>query len=117
MSVLLIILLLEFIMHAADCGVPALVDRNVMLNYSSTLEGAVLTLTCQNKNLRSCINNANDEQILTVTCHSNKSWIPDPADFIESCWSVTSLHPGINCTHKLALNPESQDPEFECISL
>ena len=77
------------IYNAADCGVP-LVDRNVMLNYSnsSTLEGAVLTLTCEND-----INIIADEQVLHVTCHINGSWIPNPALF--TCSSVTSVPPGI----------------------
>ena len=71
--------------YAADCGVP-LVNRNVKLNYSSTLDGSVLTLTCayeiSNINLNTGIT---DEQTLHVTCHSNKTWIPDPVDFIKSC--------------------------------
>ena len=70
-------------------------NSNVKLNFSSALEGAVLILTCENKNLRS-YTDATDEQILTVTCNSNTiSWIPDPTDFIESCSSVTTLLPGI----------------------
>jgi hypothetical protein len=64
--------------YAADCGLP-LVKRNVKLNYSSTLEGSVLTLICEND-----IFNTNEE-ILNVTCHSNGNWIPSPADFIQSC--------------------------------
>ena len=50
------------------------VNSNVMLNYSSTLEGAVLTLTCEN-------DTSTDEQALNVTCHCSGSWIPDPAQF------------------------------------
>ena len=53
-------------------------DRNVMLNYcnSSTLEGAILTLTCEND-----INITADKPVLNVTCHINGSWIPNPAQF------------------------------------
>ena len=36
------------------------------------MEGLVLILTC-------------DEVMLTVTCDSNGSWIPDPTDFIQAC--------------------------------
>ena len=69
-------------------------DRNLKLNYSSTLEGSVLTLTCENEmfNMNSIVNES-DAEILNVTCDSNGSWIPDPADFIESCplFPVTTL--------------------------
>ena len=57
-------------------------DRNIKLHYSSTLEGLVLTLTCEHEMSNM---NVTDEVTLSVTCHSNGSWIPDPADFIESC--------------------------------
>ena len=67
-------------MHTADCGLP-LVDRNVMLDYSSTLESSILTLTCENEMSL----NSTTETTLSVTCHSNGSWIPNPADFIQSC--------------------------------
>ena len=81
-----------FICHIADCGVP-LVDRNVKLNYTSTLGGSILTLTCENE-MSSM--NTTDEQALSVTCHSNASWIPNPADF--TCSSFTIVPPGtINC--------------------
>ena len=73
------------IFNTADCGVTALVDRNVTLNYSSTLEGAVLTLTCEN-------DITTDEQVIHVTCHSNGSWIPDPAQF--TCSSFTTVPTG-----------------------
>jgi hypothetical protein len=46
--------------NAADCGLPQL-DRNVKLNYISTLEGSIIILTCEN-------DTAADEQILYVTC-------------------------------------------------
>ena len=72
----------------ADCGV-SFVDRYyVKLNYSSTLDGAVLILTCENV---ISIVNTTEEQILGVTCHDNGSWIPDPAEFIESCSSQGNL--------------------------
>ena len=67
------------IIHAADCGLP-LVDRNVKLSYSSTLEGSVLTLICICGNEKYL-----NETTLSVTCDSNGSWIPNPADFIQSC--------------------------------
>ena len=67
-------------------------NRYVKLNYTSTLDGSVLTLTCENE--MSNINTT-DEQILKVTCHGNGSWIPDPAKFIKSCSSFTTVPPGI----------------------
>ena len=57
-------------------------DRNLKLNYSSTLEGSVLTLTCENEKFN--LKNATEE-ILNVTCDSDGNWIPNPADFIQSC--------------------------------
>ena len=66
--------------HTADCGVP-LVDKYLKLNYTSTLEGSVLTLTCENE----ISLNSTTETTLSVTCHSYGSWIPNPADFIQSC--------------------------------
>jgi hypothetical protein len=72
------------------------VDRNVKLNYSSTLEGSVLTLTCENEIFNK---NITAEEILSVICHSNGSWIPNPFDFIQSClpFSTTaSPTPGTN---------------------
>ena len=66
------------------CRVP-LVSRYVKLNFSSTLEGSVLILTCENEKLMSTTNAA-DEQVLKVICHSNTTnWNPDPTNFIESC--------------------------------
>ena len=68
------------------CRVP-LVNRYVKLNFSSTLEGSVLILTCNEKLISTT--NAADEQVLKVTCYSNiTSWTPDPTDFIESCSSL-----------------------------
>ena len=57
-------------------------NSNVKLNYSSTLDGAVLTFTCGNE--MSSINTTN-EAAFDVTCHSNGNWIPDPAILIKSC--------------------------------
>ena len=64
-------------------------NRYVKLNYSSTLEGSVLILTCDSEKLMSNTKlNATGEQVLEVICHSNTtSWNPDPTDFIESCSS------------------------------
>ena len=76
--------------HAADCGsLPT--DRNLKLNFSSTLEGSVLILTCENEIISL---NSTTETTLSVTCHSNGSWIPDPADFIQSC--SPTISPGPN---------------------
>ena len=74
----------------ADCGVP-LMDSNVMLDYSSTLEGSVLILTCEDEMSL----NSTTETTLNVICYSNGSWIPDPADFIQSCSLFsTTISPG-----------------------
>ena len=62
-------------------------NSNVMLNYSSTLEGTVLTLTCEN-------DTSTDEQALIVTCHSSGSWIPDPAQFTCSSSNFEKALPG-----------------------
>jgi hypothetical protein len=61
------------------------VERNVTLNYSSTLEGSVLTLTCEN-------DTSTDEQTLSVTCDSSGNWIPDPAQF--TCSEFTTVPSG-----------------------
>ena len=76
------------IIHAADCGVP-LVNRNLKLNFSSTLEGSLLTLTCENEMSLDSTN----ETTLSVTCHSNGSWIPNPAQFIRSCSPISTTVP------------------------
>ena len=70
--------------HAADCGVPL---SNAKLNYSSTLESSLLTLTCGS-------DTSTHEQILSVTCHSNGSWIPDPAGFTCSSHESTTVPSG-----------------------
>ena len=57
--------------HTADCGsLPA--DRNLKLDYSSTLEGSVLTLTCEN-------------EMFNMNIIGSDAEVPDPADFIQSC--------------------------------
>ena len=66
-------------------------NRNVKLTYSFTLEGSILVLTCENEISKI---NSTDEQILSVTCRSNGSWVPDLAEFIESCSSFTIAPPG-----------------------
>ena len=67
-----------------------MVNRYVKLNFSFTLEGSVLILTCENEKLMSTTN-ATDQQVLKVICHSSAtSWNPDPTDFIESC-SISSF--------------------------
>ena len=64
-------------------------DKNVILNYSSTLEGSVLTLTCTCKH-----DTYTDGELLrlSVTCHSNGNWIPDPTQF--TCSPSTTVPPG-----------------------
>ena len=64
-------------------------DRNIKLNYSSTLEGSVLTMTCE---IEMSLNSTT-ETTLSVTCHSNGSWIPNPAEF--TCSSFITVLPGI----------------------
>ena len=61
------------VINAANCRVP-LADRNVALNYNSTLEGFVLTLICSE-------NDAIADEVLNATCNSSGKWIPDPAQF------------------------------------
>ena len=70
-------------MYTADCGLP-LVDRNIKLNYNSTLEDSVLTLTCENEMFNMNIIGS-DAEVLNVICDSNGRWIPNPANFIQSC--------------------------------
>ena len=62
----------------------------VRLNYTSTLDGSVLILTCKNE--MSNINST-DKLILNVTCNSNGNWIPNPTGFIKSCSSFTTIIP------------------------
>ena len=66
--------------HAADCGVPS-VNRNIKLNFSSTLEGAVLILTCDN--YLTSNTNVTDQQSLTVICHSNTTIVGIPIQLIS----------------------------------
>ena len=79
--------------HTADCGLP-LMDGNIKLDYSSTLEDSVLTLTCENE-MSNMNTTESDAKILNVTCDSNGRWIPDPTDFIPSCSPFTDQPPGI----------------------
>ena len=67
-------------------------DRNIVLNYTSTLDGSVLMLTCENDTSR-----LTHEQINIATCHSSGKWIPDPTQF--TCSSLTSVPPGAETTH------------------
>jgi hypothetical protein len=68
------------------------VNKNVRLNYNSTLEGSVLTLICENDHDMSIVNTSTqiDRHILNVTCHSDRNWIPNPAYFTECCSAVTT---------------------------
>ena len=66
----------------ADCEEPV---SDAKLNYSSTLEGSVLILICEN-------DTSTDEQSLSATCHSNGNWIPDPAQF--TCSSSITVPTG-----------------------
>ena len=73
-------------------------NSNVMLNYSSTLEGAVLiTLTCEN-------DTSTDEQALNVICHSSGSWIPDPAQFTCSSSNFETALPGTSNSLIIVIN-------------
>ena len=69
-------------------------DRNVTLNYNSTLEGSVLLLTCEDEFQMSL--NSTNETTLSLTCHSNRNWIPNPAEFTCSDSTATyTVPPGI----------------------
>ena len=70
-------------------------NRNIKLNFSSTLEGSVLTLTCENEMSNINTSSQTDKQILNVTCHSDRSWIPNPAYFVECCSTVATTPSGI----------------------
>ena len=94
--------------HTADCGVP-LMSSNFELNYTSTLEGAVLTFTCKNE--MSNINITN-ETVFDVTCHSSGNWIPDPAVLIKSC---SSAFTGAANKHKYYIGRGADPPSlFKC---
>ena len=72
-------------------------NSNVKQNSSSTLEGSVLILTCENE-ISSIMNmNVTNEEILSVTCHSSGNWIPDPAQFTCS-GSEILIHSNIKVT-------------------
>ena len=64
-----------------------------MLNYTSTLDGSVLMLTCENDTAR-----LTHEQINIAMCHSSGKWIPDPTQF--TCSSLKSVPPGAETTHR-----------------
>jgi hypothetical protein len=91
------VLCIGCIRNAADCGVPQL-DRNVTLNYISTLEGSVVILTCEN-------NTATDEQILYVTCQRSGNWIPDPTQF--TCSEFTTVPSGTEILIHSSPDPRS----------
>ena len=73
--------------------------------YSSTLDGSVLILTCNDTF------NITDEQILIVICHSDGNWIPDPAKFTFS--SFTTILPGI---FKVHLSTNSSSSNYHALS-
>ena len=79
---------IHYLNVVAYCGVPV-VNRNVKLNYTSTLDGSALILACET----AMFNKTTNEQFLNVICHSNGRWIPDPAEF--TCLSSTTVLPGI----------------------
>jgi hypothetical protein len=64
-------------------------NRHLKLNYSSTLEGSVLMLTCENDTSRSI-----DERTFRVTCQSSGNWIPDPSQLNFTCSEFTTVPPG-----------------------
>ena len=45
--------------------------------------------------------NTTNAEILNVTCGSNGSWIPDPADFIQACSLLTTVTIPQGIYHKL----------------
>ena len=111
---------LALIAHAAFCGLP-LLNKNIKLNYSSTLEGSRLTLACENDNIIMSNINASTT-ILNVTCHSDRNWVPNPADFIESCSTITTAPPsapGIkkHSVHNIIISLESLQSRMDCQSV
>ena len=56
--------------YTADCGHPIL-NSNVSLNYSSTLEDSLLTFQCKDGLF--------PEDVFTASCYQNGSWIPNPS--------------------------------------
>ena len=88
-------------------------NKNIKLNYNSTLEGSRLTLACENDNniIMSNINAIDSTTILNVTCHSDRNWVPNPANFIESCSTITTAPPsGI----KIAFNINNDSKPLIC---
>ena len=57
-------------LFTADCGHP-IVNSNVSLNYSSTLEDSLLTFQCKDGLF--------PEDVFTASCYQNGSWIPNPS--------------------------------------
>ena len=70
-------------------------NRNLKLNLISTLEGSVLTLTCENEMSNTNTSTQTDKQILNVICDRNGNWVPEPAYFIEYCSTVATTPSGI----------------------
>ena len=66
-------------------------NKNIELNYNSTLEGSRLTLACENDTDMPNINASTT--ILNVACHSDRNWVPNPTNFIESCSTITTAPP------------------------
>ena len=56
------------------------------MTLTSILEGYIIILTCEN-------DISTDELTLTVTCHSNGSWIPDSAQF--TCSPISTTVPSV----------------------
>lgn len=67
----------------ANCSVP-IVNENVSLIYTSTLEGSFLVAFCDNRGTTS------DNDVLTSTCHKDGNWVPDPIDYSCSSLFTTS---------------------------
>ena len=56
--------------NIVDCDTPV-VNSNVSLNYSSTLEDSLLTFQCKDGLL--------PDDVFTSRCYRNLSWIPNPS--------------------------------------
>ena len=69
-------------------------NSNVKLNYTSTLEGSVLVLTCEKE--ISNIMKTTDEQVLIATCYSSGSWTPDPSEFACLIFTTSKQQGTIN---------------------
>ena len=75
-------------MHIADCGVPLVNSDDILLSYNSTLENAVLEISCRHGLVNELAPGLADS-ILSAVCHRNATWIPRPADHV--C-TTTSTH-------------------------